>query len=558
MNLRPSEIYFTQSSISSIFGRRTRHRSKGIGDTLDDLAEGRISIGSIPKMSVMKEDGKWWTADNRRLWIFRHLEKLQKCTEIPVNITYSIDSRKRSSTNGGTDVSIYRGYSPGGIWHRKVESIKIPDKPKSKNVLTVPVVQHHAINQYGGTFSDNKILECNDRPIKPTEPNKWSPYSMIESDWISSVLISETAKIKLYLRKAAKSDEIRTKMNYNPTENSTLSCVRQNIPSASHKTDYVKACPVNSQTTLDHISKSSSPHQSLRYKPYNCVREYSKSEILKPTMACKTTSSNRKGNTCNDSYGFNFSKKVRFAKANAIFAPNSIHQRDKKYYSFFPKKKVYSCQKAKDDKYHDTDTDDEDEYEYCYDNESDISDDSQSPDNIKSYALNESSDNSDEKSSDDSDEESSDESESNGDDSNESDDEHSDHSNIDRLNYSPKKNLSNTTMEVSSHLTREFQYTVRKSSDISYDSSNNSVVDEFRCYAVTYRNHEGHLFIDYDEENSCDFYDEENNPFKYWNMEASAISNIDSDDHYTAVLDRAFLSGYYNSDVDNMIYDYID
>ncbi|CAG2219457.1 unnamed protein product [Mytilus edulis] len=172
MNLRPSEIYFTQSSISSIFGRRTSHRSKEIGDTLDDLAEGRISIRSIPKISVMKENGKWWTADNRRLWIFRYLEKLKKCTEIPVAIIFSIDSRKRSSTNGGTDVSICRGRSPGGFWHRKIESIKIPDKHNNKDVFTGLGVKHHANNQIGGTFSDNKILECNDVPIKPVEHNQ--------------------------------------------------------------------------------------------------------------------------------------------------------------------------------------------------------------------------------------------------------------------------------------------------------------------------------------------------------------------------------------------------
>lgn len=134
--LKPSEIYFTQSSISSTFGRSTQHNRKKIGETLDDLVKGHCSVQSIPRIGVLKEGGKWWTADNRRLWIFRHLEKLGKCTTIPVNIIYCIDSRKRTTNNGGTDIRIYRGNDPGGYWHKQVSSIAIPIRPAQSTTET--------------------------------------------------------------------------------------------------------------------------------------------------------------------------------------------------------------------------------------------------------------------------------------------------------------------------------------------------------------------------------------------------------------------------------------
>ena len=65
----------------------------------------------------MQRNGKWVTADNRRLWVFRQLERLGKCDKIPVRITYYISDDKFTSSNGGEYVSV-RG-PPGGRWHKK-------------------------------------------------------------------------------------------------------------------------------------------------------------------------------------------------------------------------------------------------------------------------------------------------------------------------------------------------------------------------------------------------------------------------------------------------------
>ncbi|XP_071158506.1 uncharacterized protein [Mytilus edulis] len=123
MDLRPSEIYFSQEEINSRFDKNSRHGGKNIGETLDELMEERCSINSIPKIRVMWMDGKWVTADNRRLWVFRHLEKLEKCTTISVDRTYEIPSRKLKSLNGGKTVRFYPRRFATGKWHQRVSSI---------------------------------------------------------------------------------------------------------------------------------------------------------------------------------------------------------------------------------------------------------------------------------------------------------------------------------------------------------------------------------------------------------------------------------------------------
>ena len=75
-------------------------------------------------MQVAKRNGKYFTTGNRRLWLFRQLERLGKCGEIPVVEIGSIPSNKLTTKNDGVSVKI-RGFA-GGIWMYK------PDCPMSE------------------------------------------------------------------------------------------------------------------------------------------------------------------------------------------------------------------------------------------------------------------------------------------------------------------------------------------------------------------------------------------------------------------------------------------
>jgi hypothetical protein len=72
MELRPSEIYYSQDSIMNRFGDYTPHGNTCIGETLDQLLNGHCNVQSIPNISVVQRNGKWFTSDNRRLWVFPH------------------------------------------------------------------------------------------------------------------------------------------------------------------------------------------------------------------------------------------------------------------------------------------------------------------------------------------------------------------------------------------------------------------------------------------------------------------------------------------------------
>ena len=112
--LKPSELRYSQDSISNTFDSKSRHSYVPIGATLDDLIEGRTYVGDIPEISVQKIGDTWVSADNRRLWVFKQLEKFRKCETIPVTVARYIPPAKKSSTNDGLSVKIRGGGNPGG------------------------------------------------------------------------------------------------------------------------------------------------------------------------------------------------------------------------------------------------------------------------------------------------------------------------------------------------------------------------------------------------------------------------------------------------------------
>ncbi|KAL4220205.1 Heat shock 70 kDa protein 12A [Mactra antiquata] len=118
MILSPSEIFYSQNSINNKFDERCSHSFKYIGETLDDICDGRCRIDDIPRISVAKKNGKWVTADNRRLWVFKHLHRLGKCDQIYVNETSSIPWQKYTTENGGVSIPVRRN-QPGGKWYLK-------------------------------------------------------------------------------------------------------------------------------------------------------------------------------------------------------------------------------------------------------------------------------------------------------------------------------------------------------------------------------------------------------------------------------------------------------
>lgn len=148
MYLRPSEIRFSQDSIGRSFGCYTSHPYRPIGETLDDIITGRINVNSIPRISVCKRNGHWFTADNRRLWVFQEAEKRGKCTEIYVQETFYIDINKITTINNGISV-VVRG-NPGGFRWKTMPVQKIQRTEFPKPIL--PSTPKTPISTYSSTY----------------------------------------------------------------------------------------------------------------------------------------------------------------------------------------------------------------------------------------------------------------------------------------------------------------------------------------------------------------------------------------------------------------------
>ncbi|OAE22406.1 hypothetical protein AXG93_2381s1020 [Marchantia polymorpha subsp. ruderalis] len=63
------ELLFTQDSISCHF--RKPREGQRIDDTVESILQGVIKVTDFPALNVVKHEGRLWSLDNRRLWIFK-------------------------------------------------------------------------------------------------------------------------------------------------------------------------------------------------------------------------------------------------------------------------------------------------------------------------------------------------------------------------------------------------------------------------------------------------------------------------------------------------------
>ena len=230
MILKPSEIYFCQDSIDSTFDKGCRHSYTLVGQTLDDLCEGRTTVENIPKISVTKHDGKWFTCNNKRLWVFRHLERLGKCKSIPVNETY-IPFKKFSTCNGGASVIVRR--NPGGRWHLKPSQTNVTRPARRPNS---ELVRAFSTGIFCRSKSFNSVSSC--RRLA----------SMSYTDAATATVNSSVSKCLLPVQGSAIH---RTGWGF---DNITTNDIKGENSRLNSEND--DACNSNSSGYIDHITQS--------------------------------------------------------------------------------------------------------------------------------------------------------------------------------------------------------------------------------------------------------------------------------------------------------------
>ena len=139
------------------------------------------------------------TSDNRRLWVFRELERLGKYDSITVNETSHIDSRKLNSTNGGVSVEFHRGRSPGGKWHKSpskfepdavsdsdidIGSVNSAEEPKVSNSEDKSKIEEAEVHTDKTVHTENEnISHQTETKSNADEINDFTnPHRLIKSD----------------------------------------------------------------------------------------------------------------------------------------------------------------------------------------------------------------------------------------------------------------------------------------------------------------------------------------------------------------------------------------
>ena len=87
--LRPSEICFTRKVLQPKFDNGIP-----LAETLTQLENGEILMGFIPDIEVVwyYEKNSWYTLNNRRLWVFKELEKEGKCKRIKAQRVEAVEN----------------------------------------------------------------------------------------------------------------------------------------------------------------------------------------------------------------------------------------------------------------------------------------------------------------------------------------------------------------------------------------------------------------------------------------------------------------------------------
>lgn len=79
-----------------------------MNDLVEDLQSGRTELNRIPLISVVKLDNKYYSMDNRRLYVFRVLQKRGVIGVIKVRLATRYNPQKFTTENDGYRIRVRR------------------------------------------------------------------------------------------------------------------------------------------------------------------------------------------------------------------------------------------------------------------------------------------------------------------------------------------------------------------------------------------------------------------------------------------------------------------
>jgi hypothetical protein len=101
--LNAHDVWATQDSIEPFIASPTETQAHApllpLGDVLHKLQAGLLAPTDLPAIRVVYHEGRWFSLDNRRLWLFHHLPK--PCP-IPVQVTPTTKEFFQKLTRNGS------------------------------------------------------------------------------------------------------------------------------------------------------------------------------------------------------------------------------------------------------------------------------------------------------------------------------------------------------------------------------------------------------------------------------------------------------------------------
>ncbi|XP_063416908.1 myb-like protein AA [Mytilus trossulus] len=271
MELRPSEIFYSQDSIMNRFGGYTNHGNTYIGETLDQLLKGHCNVNSIPTISVVKKYGKWYTSDNRRLWVFRKAEELGFLETIDVNETYYLNENKFTTENGGESIRV-RGGTPGGNLWRSWK----PKRPNSSFQRSIPT--SYNLNTSNASYSPRNTSPS--YPVRNLTTNHYNQNTSQSNRSSMSSVFSD------------RSDQRKTKpISSHTVDQSNMGQYQSNYGrTTTHHSPSLPTVPCPTHTKTNRVSSPTILNRSNHFESYNNDssnvdnrQEYINSTFTRPT-----------------------------------------------------------------------------------------------------------------------------------------------------------------------------------------------------------------------------------------------------------------------------------
>lgn len=107
MFLKPSEIFYSQDSVASKF-----QDGRDLNQTAQMLLLKELDPEDLPVIQVVRRiDGKYYTLDNRRLYVFRVGQYNGVTAKVPIQLVVEqlYHRRKFTTKNGGTSITVRCG-----------------------------------------------------------------------------------------------------------------------------------------------------------------------------------------------------------------------------------------------------------------------------------------------------------------------------------------------------------------------------------------------------------------------------------------------------------------